>query len=260
MTPSAQPVTKLQTKLPTSMRYERVQEILESDPACRIRLSPKTQAIETRFGEKVVYSKEAIEVTEALHAEGKDAHKVPKNDVLRVAIRIMKSSGNHAPPAVSVAPPPPPPAPPVVEGKPKKKAKAVKPEPPPPDPAPPPAPAKKPVKAKKAEAKPQPAPPPKKVKAEVPKTATVEPPPPPPPPVPESELPIEKQPLKLPPDFDPSKYPHYSVQSSIYSLLLSALNMSEHYEKYPNAEARQKKLDELVRDYQDTCDPLKIKA
>lgn len=86
------------------------------------------------------------------------------------------------------------------------------------------------------------------------------PPPPEPPPVPESELPIEKQPLKMPPNFDPSKYPHYSVQSSIYSLLLSALNMSEHYEKLPGAEARQKKLDELVRDYQDTCDPLKYRS
>jgi hypothetical protein len=265
MTPSAQPVTKLQTKLPTSMRYDRVQVILEDDPFCRIRLSPKTQAVETRFGEKVVYSKEVVEVTEALHAEGKDAHKVPKNEVLKAALRIMKSSGNHAPPAVSVAPPPPPPAPPAAEGKPKKKAKAAKPEPPPaPPPSPPPPPAKKANKPKKPEAKLQPpAPAPaKKVKAEAPKTApaVATPPPPAPPPVPESELPIEKQPLKLPPDFDPSKYPHYSVQSSIYSLLLSALNMSEHYEKYPDAETRQKILDDLVRRYQETCDPLKIKA
>lgn len=74
----------------------------------------------------------------------------------------------------------------------------------------------------------------------------------------ENELPPERQRLKLPPSFDPSKYPHYSVQSSIYSLLLSALTMSEHYEKYPGAEERQKKLDELIRDYQETCDPLKI--
>jgi len=68
-----------------------------------------------------------------------------------------------------------------------------------------------------------------------------------------------KQPLKLPPAFDPSKYPHYSVQSSIYSLLLSALNMSEHYEKYRGAAERQRLLDDLVRRYQDTCDPLKIR-
>lgn len=64
----------------------------------------------------------------------------------------------------------------------------------------------------------------------------------------------------VPPAFDPSKYPHYSVQSSIYSLLLSALNMSEHYEKHPDAETRQKKLDDLVRDYQNTCEHLKIKS
>lgn len=257
------------------MRYDRVQTILEDDPFLRIRLSPKTQAIETRFGDKPTYAKEVIEVTEALHAEGKDAHKVPKVEVLKVALRIMKSSGNHAPPAVSVAPPPSPPPAPSVAGKPKKKTKAAKPEPsppppstppPPPPPAPPAPPAKKATKAKKPEVKPPTPPvPAKKVKAEAPKAAPVEapppsPPPPPPPPVPESELPIEKQPLKLPPAFDPSKYPHYSVQSSIYSLLLSALNMSEHYEKYAGAEERQKLLDELVTKYQNTCDPLKIKA
>jgi len=73
-------------------------------------------------------------------------------------------------------------------------------------------------------------------------------------------LPPERQPLKLPPEFDYSKYPHYSVQSSIYSLLLSALNMSEHFERFPSAEARQKKLEDIVRDYQDTCDPLKFKS
>jgi len=75
----------------------------------------------------------------------------------------------------------------------------------------------------------------------------------------ENELPPERQRLKLPRSFDPSKYPHYSVQSSICSLLLSALNMSEHYEKWPGAQKRQRLLGELVRRYQDTCDPLKIR-
>lgn len=61
-------------------------------------------------------------------------------------------------------------------------------------------------------------------------------------------------------DLDLDRYPHYSVQSSIYSLLLSALNMSEHYEKYPGAEERQKSLDGMVRVYQDTCESLKTKS
>ena len=75
-----------------------------------------------------------------------------------------------------------------------------------------------------------------------------------------SELPAEKRPLILPPDFDPSNYPHYSVQSSIYSLLLTALNMSEHYERYPNVDIRRNVLENAVIVYQDTCDALKVKA
>jgi hypothetical protein len=64
---------------------------------------------------------------------------------------------------------------------------------------------------------------------------------------------------KRPADLDLDKHPHYTVQSTIYSLLLSALNMSEHYEKYPGAEERQQILDGIVRVYQETCDPLRIK-
>lgn len=68
-----------------------------------------------------------------------------------------------------------------------------------------------------------------------------------------------QQPLHLPEEFDPSKFPHYSVQSSIYGLLLSALNLSEHYERFPNTEARQAKLEDIVKDYLETCDALKLK-
>jgi len=35
-----------------------------------------------------------------------------------------------------------------------------------------------------------------------------------------------EQPLHIPPGFDPKQYPHYDLQSSIYSLLLSALTLS----------------------------------
>jgi len=259
--------TKPQNKLPTSMRYERVQGILESQPAICGRLGPKTYPIETRFGEKVFFSKEAVEITEALHNEGKDAHKVPLNDVLRMAARVMMRLGDRPGGAMS-APNHPPSAP---SAEPKRKKVKSAPEvvetPPPPPPEKPVAKREEPhlpltppavVLVKKVKVV---AGPPKPVKAVTPvspvetapksiEESTL----------PESELPPEKQPLKLPPDFDPAKYPHYSVQSSIYSLLLSALNMSEHYERFPNAEDRQKKLDELVRDYQDTCDPLKFKS
>lgn len=72
------------------------------------------------------------------------------------------------------------------------------------------------------------------------------------------ELEPARGPLSLPPDFDQAKYPHYSVQSSIYSLLLSALSMAEHYERMPGAQARQDKLDEVVKDYLSTCELIRL--
>jgi len=76
----------------------------------------------------------------------------------------------------------------------------------------------------------------------------------------DNELPPLRQPLHMPPEFDPERYPHYSVQSSIYSLLLTALNVSDHYEKYPGAEGRQRSLEELITQYVEICDALKFKT
>ena len=67
----------------------------------------------------------------------------------------------------------------------------------------------------------------------------------------------EKQALHLPASFDPKMYPHYNVQASIYSMLLSALNLSEHFEKFPGVEERQRKLEDLITAYLATCDPTK---
>jgi hypothetical protein len=245
------------------MRYERVQEILDHEPAFEGRLSPRTVQVETRFGEKLFFSKETVEITETMHREGRDAHKVPKSDVLRAAGRLIRAvahgglssvSGNGSAhesgtppknPYELVAPPSPPPP---RSEKPASVASDTKLK-------------KKPVGV----AKPVLAATPKKapVKKSEASPSTVKPKPAKPgpalePELPLSELPPEKQPLSLPPGFDPSKYPHYSVQSSVYSLLLSALAMSEQYEKYPNHEQRQHKLDELVKEYQATCDTLRV--
>jgi len=273
---TAQVLQKQQTKLPSSMRYERIQQILEKDPALGPLLSPKNQPIDSRFGEKMCYSKEVVAVTQAIHAEGKDAQKLGKNEVLRVAMVVMKNApGNlelraaiSAP--VAVAPPPPPASPvqtaPVAA--PKRKG-AAKPET---------------AEETKAQAKPKPAAPVKpkakapevastvrpakgskatkngkpedeaeaeaSTKSQVAAQAEAE--------MPESELPPERQPLRLPREFDSSKWPHYDVQNSVYCLLLSALNLSEHFEKYPGYDDRQKKLESLLKDYLVTCDQIKV--
>jgi hypothetical protein len=269
MTPTAvDSPSRPQSKMPTSMRYERVQNLLESDKALCSRLGPKTCPVPTRFGEQLFFSKEAVQVTEALHNEGLDAHKAPKQVVFRTAIRLLRvlspASGEGAAQTFLSTPIlPAQPASPVEAPKPKPKVRRKKSEaadapspPPPPPPSPTPRRARKPAVAARRPAAPAETAPPEPPKTESPKAAParVEEP------QPVSELPPEKQPLSLPDDFDPTKYPHYSVQSSIYSMLLSALSMAEHYERLVGSEERQKRLDELVRDYLRTCDAIKIRA
>lgn len=265
-------LSKQQSKLPSSMRYERVQDILENEPAFRARISPKTHLVESRFGEKMAFSKEAVDITEALHAEGKDAHKVPKGDVLHMAARIFRiiaTNGDAAHavvlPVQAPAQPPAKPAAKPVAAKPavklpeppakKKKAKVKAVAAPKPDPKPKAEPVQTKPKVKKTETK---------VQQVEPKPARLAKPEPPQPvaedQLPESELPPERQPLRLPRDFDPSKFPHYSVQSSIYALLLSAMGLSEHYERYPEKEVRQRKLEEIMKDYLSTCNSLSLKT
>ncbi len=272
------------------MRYERVQDILDNDSLLRTKLSPRTVPVDTRFGEKLLVSKEVAEVTQAIHAEGKDAHKVPKHEVLKVALRVMKvipangeiSAIGARPPLASAAPAPVASAAPADKIKPKPKTTlVVKTKPTASAPAPSTKPKKsQPVRAAAMASKPQTAKPqatkpeskgakPVKVarstKAASPKATLAAPAAksrPAPPElnedrVPESELPPERQPLHLPVSFDPRKYPHYNVQISIYTLLLSALNLSENFEKYPDYEERQRKLELVIKDYLETCDAIK---
>jgi hypothetical protein len=67
-----------------------------------------------------------------------------------------------------------------------------------------------------------------------------------------------EQPTDPPPDLDPTKYPHYDLQSSIYSLLLSALTLSVHYEKYPGTKERQQKLELVLKDYLESCNQINL--
>ena len=266
------------------MRYERVQDILQNDNLLRTKLSARTQAVVTRFGEKLMFSKETVEVTEAIHAEGKDAHKVPKHEVLRMALRVMKvlpSNGEvsaiGAKPPTPLAPSVPVPTASTTAEKIKPKSKVT------PGTKAPTAASSATIKPKKTQpvravAKPQPARTENKAakpvrvvrstkdskggtskelpavtKPAVRPAATEQDENQ----VPESELPPERQPLHLPVAFDPRRYPHYNVQSSIYSMLLSALNLSEHFEKYAGFEERQRKLELVIKEYLETCDAIK---
>lgn len=70
----------------------------------------------------------------------------------------------------------------------------------------------------------------------------------------DQKTPKESQSQKTP--VDAEGYPHYAVQSSIYSLLQSALALSERLETHPGAEARQRELSRVVKSYLDTCETI----
>jgi hypothetical protein len=276
-------VPRQQSQHPTSMRYQRVQAILEAERFFDGKLGPKTHSVDSRSAGKTYFSEEIIKITEALHAQGIDAYKAKKVDVLNMAVKVLRLRSNGAPskapdkaPKKTPEKPNKPPEKPKTQAALKDKAKPGKPKPT----------IKTPVKTGKpkkpppAEPVPKPKPEPKlEPRAEIHVSESViiqepkvEPRPgvtpllPPlpadleePVPIPESELPPERQPIRLPPHFDFSKYPHYSVQSTLYSLALSMLNMSEAYEKYEGFEERQKLIEKLILTYQDTCDQLVIK-
>jgi hypothetical protein len=248
---------------PNVMRYQRVQAILENEPGMRKRLGPKDCVAIAKFGEQVSVSKLTLTVTESLHEAGRDSSKIPKSEIVDIAASFLPEFNPDAARPSPVVPGPdasPAQAPVLtcadrsilVEPKPKKlninmeirssgavilpestdsTASAVK------------MPTLK--RAPKATPEPEQAP----VKIKMPKSRDGE--------LPENELPPEKQPVRLPKNYDPSKYPHFSIQTSIYSLLLSAMSMSETHERCPGAEIRQQKLESLITDYLQTVDQIK---
>lgn len=256
---------------PTMMRFERVQEILENDAVFKTKLGAKDQPIQKRNSESKCFSKEVVDVVMAIHEQGLDAHHIPKSDVLRWAIKVLKlfpdsNDGSSSPPPRKPAgaagrpkqPPPPP------------EKKVEKPKAPPPKPTlkkpptPPPAP-KKPAKliAKIAQAKPVSAGAPKKPsKPEAPKkpkpvSAERIAPMAPEAPALEAEEPRPKTRVDVSNLGDKQKFPDFEVQSTIYSLLLSCLSMSVSYERGVEFESRRTQIEDLVLIYQNSCDGLR---
>ena len=139
-------------KLPSVMRYDRVQAILEADDAIKAHLGPKDQEVTKRNGEKHRYTRGVFLVTNILHERHFDAHNVDKNMVLGIAFEVLIDKPQKIVPPKPVAKPAPPPPPkPVVEvkkpePKPEPKPKAIRPQAP-----------KKSVPQTKAPAKPGPA-------------------------------------------------------------------------------------------------------
>jgi ParB-like chromosome segregation protein Spo0J len=81
--------------LPSWRQFQRVQTILDDDPALRLCLSARTHEVEKKTGEMLRFSPEAVQVAQAFFEGDKDAAKVPKRDILALAQRllILKKTG-----------------------------------------------------------------------------------------------------------------------------------------------------------------------
>lgn len=200
--------TAVVSKGPSVMRYDRVQTILEAEPAFRDRLGPKDQEVMKRNGQPQRFAKSVIEVTRRLHVNGIDAHTANKPLVLRLADEVLSSlkSGGSAPKRPTEPKPAAEPKPAKV-----KSIKAAKPATEP----------EKPVASRKR-VKPEPAPSPA-----APETATV--------------IPAQVAPAETASGGNQQVTTTY-IFLSVLTLLHSAYNLLQTFDREPGAEKRQEKL------------------
>ncbi len=232
--------------VPSVMRFERVQTILESEPALRERLGPKDQAVYKRNQERHFFSKGVVAVTCALAQKRIDAHSANRNIVLSVASSVLGIGSDKAPVLKITQPVRQPVKQPVkVKEAKKPEVKAL----PAPVPATVPKPAPPKPKAPKA------APKPKAPKATVPKP---EPPAPVPAPAPvQVQPPAPAAPATQPAAVEPApveeveplqQVPGYYIYTTIYALLAPAFQLMELGDNTPGAEQRKGKLGSLLED------------
>lgn len=252
------------TRPPTFMRYQRVEQVLESEPRFKAQMTSKSEAVLKPNGDKQLFSPVVIQVTEAIHQNGQDAHKAQKMDIIRVAMEFFRSgrpapdgTERTQPPAApiqrEIAPPvSPAPTPAAATTKSKPRTAAIAPI----APAKRPAPAKQPAPAKNA-AKASPA---KPVAAKAPEPAAngqvvapaangavkrdeVAASPEPPREVDgENARPTEGR-------RGQTSDPAYNPYISIFTQLLTALQLAENYDNQPGKDKRLKTLDDLAVEY-----------
>jgi outer membrane biosynthesis protein TonB len=223
------------------MRYNRVQAVLEQEAAFRARMGEKTEVVLTPDGEKQLFSPEVIAVTQAIHDSGKDAHKVHKVEIIKTAVSVFKIRSNGH---TATVPPPAAPA----------EAKAPAPAPAPdPTPAPAPTPAvskptqKATAKAPSVKPKATPEPTPATTKKEEPvveSTASA----------PKADVDTSREAAlaqareTINPPRPGENMAAFNAMISIYSTVLTALQLTELFDNHPGHEKRRKTLDDLARE------------
>lgn len=106
------------------MRYRRVSEILRSDNLLSRKLSKNMVAVCKPDQTHEDFPVEVVHVTDEIHKQGIDAYTMPKNDVIRIAHRLLIQ--NPGPIPIPAPQPQPQPKAKAARPKPAAKAKAVK--------------------------------------------------------------------------------------------------------------------------------------
>jgi len=75
--------------MPTVARVSRVESILTGEPAFKGKLGAKSETLSKRDGTKVKFALGVVQVAKAIHAEGKDAVALGKNDILKIAMKVL---------------------------------------------------------------------------------------------------------------------------------------------------------------------------
>lgn len=215
------------------MRYNRVELILDQEPAFKARMGPKTEVVLKPDGEKQLFSPEVIAVTQAIHTAGKDAHKVQKTEIIKAAVKVFQiGAANRATTPAPAAPTPAAPEPPAAPAPPA-----------PPTPAP-----VAPVAASKAVSKAAPKAP---ARAKAAPEVVV--------PAPKKTEPVSEAPAPRaevesskdgPPNLDRPQGENtaaYNAYISMYSLSLTTLQLVELYDNQPGKEETLKYLDWLAK-------------
>jgi hypothetical protein len=79
---------------PNFMRYQRVADVIATEPALKARMGGKTEVVLKPNGDKVEFPKEVIDVTERIHAIGHDAGSYGKDKIVQLAIDVILHDGN----------------------------------------------------------------------------------------------------------------------------------------------------------------------
>lgn len=230
------------------MRFERIEKILEAEPAYRDRLGPKDQKYEKKNGVTQFFSKGTVDVTWQLYNTGFDPHNCTRADVAVAAQLVLNEK------RVSPVPKP--------VKKPEPKAQVKKPEP-----------VKKPQAKQPPQAKQQPKPKPKAkpvaqvvaAPAEIKATAPVPTPAPAPAPVAAPAPVTHAEPVPaqetLPdavaapvPAPDPNKVPVYYIYASTFTMMASIKQLLDAADNQPGADGRSTRVDALMQELFDLKD------